>query len=327
MKTNSNTPVSDLPESGQNADFSIRETLLDVHRFEVVSDAAYAPLDGLAPGSAEAQARQKETAERFNLPLEIKTKVVGIRFRLIPSGKFLMGSPKSEIRRNDDERLHRVAITQPFYMGVFPVTQAQWERVTGTNPSHFQTTDDSLPVESVSWKQCVEFCAEMCKVENLPQETFDLPTEAQWEYACRAGTQTPYHFGDCLTDAHANIGRIITVEMQSILRRWFMQSKRSWPEAHLVPASGTCRVGAYQANAYGLFDLHGNVWEWCKDWYAEYTNRVNDPAGAGSGSDRVLRGGSWDRRARECRSAVRYKDAPGFTDSDVGFRLVLPAGQ
>lgn len=332
-----------------NTDFSIKETLLDVHQFIPVSDAAYAPLDGLAPGSAEAQARQREVAKRLNLPLEIKTKVTGIRFRLIPPGMFLMGSPENEKGRGVDERLHRVTITQPFYMGVFEVTQAQWERVTGTNPSHFQTIDGNLPVESVSWNDCKTFCEKLCELESVPNGTFDLPTEAQWEYACRAGTQTPYYFGHKIDHTMANIAhkplfnRIVDLFVEVFLSNWLVKFVFGYipkPEGALHP------VGQYKPNAFGLYDMHGNVSEWCSD----KANADNCDCGTGielydeedllilvqreavldifkryeeARLPRIARGGSWRDKPRACRAARRRIGISHTGSKVVGLRLVM----
>jgi len=280
-----------------SADISIKDTLLNVHQLDAVSDAAYAPLDALATGSAEAQIRQREAAERLKLPLEIKTKVVGIRFRLIPPGKFLMGSPESEKGRTASERSHRVTLSKPFYMGTYPVTQGEWEAVMGTNPSNFQTLDDRLPVENVTWDECRECSIKLWELEGKPDVTFRLPTEAEWEYACRAGTTASFYFGDALTQkmAATTVGQL----------------------------QRTLSVGQFQPNAFGLYDMHGNVFEWCEDWYAGgYPIETNDPTGPGTGCNHVMRGGSWHSPLTSCRSAYRTYTDKG-KHSNVGFRLVL----
>jgi len=263
----------------------------------------YAPLDGLAPGSREAQERQSETVEKLNLPLEIFSKVVGIRFRLIPAGTFVMGSPENEESRYKDEGpQHQVTISRPFFMGTFQVTQAQWQKVMGSNPSY--SKGDDLPVEQVSWNYCQEYLQKLCEIEGVPKETYRLPTEAEWEYACRAGTTTRFYTGDNENDL-ARAG-------------WYDDNS----------GDKTNDVGQKAPNAFGLYDIHGNVWEWCEDWYAAYASEnVTDPRGPAKGSNRVFRGGSWYGLAGGCRSAGRCDDIPDFAYDLNGFRLVMPAGQ
>ena len=228
-----------------------------------------------------------------------------------PPGSFTMGSPTSEKGRDKDEKQHRVTLTEGFWMGKFEVTQHQWESVMGkrkclwwdvdNNPSWFKSPD--CPVESVSWEDCQKFVA---KVNATGKVRVSLPTEAQWEYACRAGTTTPYSFGSSLNGDKANCDG-------------------NYPYGTTV--KGRCRgetvpVGSYAPNAWGLCDMHGNVWEWCSDWYGDYpAGSVSDPTGPASGASRVNRGGSWDNYARDCRSAYRNRDEPGDRISGLGFRL------
>ena len=235
----------------------------------------------------------------------------------IPAGTFLMGSPETEVNRASDEGpLHEVTISRPFYLGVYAVTQHQFQRVTGRNPAHFHREHrGSLlhPVETLSWSEAVEFCQVL---SALPAETeagrvYRLPTEAEWEHACRAGRTTPFAFGPQLSSQQANFdGRY---------------GYGGAPEGLFL--DGTARVGSYPANAFGLFDMHGNVWEWCSDWYQpDYYAKspALDPQGPDSGPRRSLRGGSWYLNGMHCRSAYRNNNvAPETRDCYYGFRVAM----
>ena len=229
---------------------------------------------------------------------------VWLELQPIPAGTFLIGSPETEKARGEDETRHEVTLTQPFLIGKYPVTQAQWRAVMGSNPSYFQGAN--LPVENVSWDDAQSFCV---KVHEKTGHTVCLPMEAQWEYSCRAGTSTPFHFGNELNGTQANCDGNYpygTTKKGPYLKK-------------------TSPVGSYPANAWGLHDMHGNVWEWCQDWYGEYPkDSIKDPKGISNGEYRVLRGGSWDNRARSCRAGFRFWDAPGYRISGCGFRLLLP---
>jgi formylglycine-generating enzyme required for sulfatase activity len=222
---------------------------------------------------------------------------VTIKCALIPAGKFIMGSPADEPNRVANEGpQHEVTISRPFCMGVYDVTQEQFQSVMGENPSHFQ--GPARPVDGVSWEQATEFCK---RLSQKTGQTVELPTEAQWEFACRAGSRTRYCFGDDekqLPD-YANYAR--TFE------------------------AGTLPVGSKKPNAWGLFDMHGNVWEWCSDWFANSYPAAPqvDPAGPASGERKVLRGGGWECSFRYCRSAIRYWGAPTRESIIVGFRVVV----
>jgi len=188
---------------------------------------------------------------------------VKLEMLLIPAGKFKMGSPESEKGRDDDETQHEVTLTKPFYMGKHEVTQEQWEAVMGNNRS--KTKGAKLPVTDVSWEDCQEFIK---KLNENTKGGYRLPTEAEWEYACRAGTTTEYSFGDKITPKDGN----------------YHDSEINKPVA----------VGSYKPNAFGLYDMHGNVFEWCNDCYAKYpAGAVTDPKGPATGTYRVLRGGSF----------------------------------
>ncbi len=229
---------------------------------------------------------------------------VKLEMVLIPAGEFLMGSPDSDNDAGDHEKpQHRVRITRPFYLGKYLVTQEQWQAVTGSNPSAFMGPKN--PVEHVSWDDCQEFLKRLNGVFRriLParEGEFRLPTEAQWEFACRAGSTTRYCFGD---DASA-LGQYGTL------------------------GGKTQPVGKKRPNAWGLYDMHGNVWEWCQDWYHEsyYANSpTDDPTGPVTGSYRVFRGGSCNYVAGSCRSAYRRRFRPEFRSDCLGFRVSQALG-
>jgi uncharacterized protein (TIGR02996 family) len=232
---------------------------------------------------------------------------VEMTFAWIPPGSFLMGSPHQEDGRTDDEAQHRVTLTEGFYLGIHPVTQAQWQAVMGNNPSRFQGED--LPVEKVSWNDCQRFCKRLRRTDG---KRYRLPTEAEWEYACRAGTTTPFHFGE-----------MIGMDLANYQGNYpYGKSKKG------VVRKQTTPVGGFPPSGWGLFDMHGNVWEWCADWFeAEYYKRSprQNPQGPEHGEYRVLRGGSWLNGGRICRAACRVSDAPGVR-LNFGFRVVLVVG-
>jgi formylglycine-generating enzyme required for sulfatase activity len=229
---------------------------------------------------------------------------VNLEMVLIPAGIFMMGSQESEAGRNGDETQHQVTISKPYYLGKYPVTQAQWQQVMGTNPSKFKS-NGLAPVENVSWDDTQAFCI---KLKEITQAPFGIPTEAQWEYACRAGTTTPFHFGSQLNGRQANCDG--TVPYGTDMKGPYLKE--------------TSAVGTYPANAWGLYDMHGNVWEWCSDWHGDYPTRsVTDPIGPATGSFRVLRGGCWFSVAVSCRSADRRWNDPSGRCRILGFRVAL----
>jgi len=246
-------------------------------------------------------ARESRAGE-FREPGETKTVALpgGATMEMVwcPPGTFAMGSPASEEGRDSDETQHQVTLSKGFWMAKYEVTQKQWKSVMGNNPSKWK--GDDLPVENVSWNECVEFCR---KAGNGLQ----LPTEAQWEYACRAGSTTEYFWGEALNGDRANCDG-------------------NYPYGTTTKGpykAKTTRVGSYAPNAWGLYDMHGNVWEWCADWKGAYpTGAVTDPQGPDSGSYRVGRGGSWLDYARSCRSAFRIIISPGSRGDGLGFRPV-----
>jgi formylglycine-generating enzyme required for sulfatase activity len=235
---------------------------------------------------------------------------VSLEMLPVAAGSFTMGSPSSEPGRLYNEAQHRVRITRSYWLGKYEVTQAQWEAVTGSNPSYFKGA--SRPVERVTWNAAVEFCATLTEQERaagrLPAGyRYTLPTEAQWEYACRAGTTTPFSTGDNLTTDQANYDG-------------------DYPyngNAKGKNRETTTNVGRFPANAWGFHDMHGNVYEWCRDWYETSPAGGDNPLGAASGSRRVGRGGGWISDARRCRSARRYGDLLGLRNDLLGFRLAL----
>jgi formylglycine-generating enzyme required for sulfatase activity len=274
---------------------------------------------------------------------------IGMKLALIPAGEFQMGAPAGEEHAGSDEKpQHRVRITTPFYVGTYQVTQGEFERVMGRNPSWFSAHGDRkewvsgqntsrFPVEHVSWYDAVEFCNKLSESENPPPyyrmtnvgrnydgsikaadvavaggNGYRLPTEAEWEYACRAGTTTPFHFGTALNGSEVNCdcnNPYSTTEKGEYLDR-------------------TTTVGSYNPNAFGLYDMHGNVWEWCWDWYdKEYYGKSPeaDPIGPSSGSDRVYRGGSWNTYA-VFRAALRDRNSPAYQYDILGFRLARSSG-
>ena len=246
----------------------------------------------------------------------------------ISPGEFWMGSLENEEGRDSDEVRHRVRLTKGFWMGKTEVTQGQWQSIMRKNPSYFKNAGKNAPVEQVSWEDCQEFIRKL----NAAVATdghglrFRLPTEAEWEYACRAGTETAIYTGS-LTLRGANNGP----ELDPIA--WYGGNSgvdyeggydsSGWPEKQYNHRqAGTHPVGQKAPNAWGLYDMLGNVWEWCSDWYGEYTGgEVTDPAGPRSGSCRVYRGGSWYDVARYGRSANRSWNVPGFRWYILGFRL------
>jgi formylglycine-generating enzyme required for sulfatase activity len=234
-------------------------------------------------------------------PGEVFVNAAAMKLVWVPPGNFLMGSPPHEAGRHDDEAQHGVTLTRGFYLAAHPVTQAQWRALMGTDPSRFP--GDDRPVESVSWDDCQEFCARLARKDG---HAYRLPTEAEWEYACRAGTAAPFHCGATLSTDQANYdgNDVYGPGRKGVFRR------------------ETTPVGSFAANAWGLEDMHGNVYEWCADWYGDYPGQhVTDPAGPPEGDARVLRGGAWFSAPWYCRSAHRYWTDPASRDAHMGFRV------
>ena len=265
------------------------------------------------------QVRARETTTVAAALEEIRGPKPGTKFEIedmgmtlvpIDPGTFMMGSPTSESGRRDDERQHRVTLTQPYWLGATEVTQGQWQALMGTtvrqqrdkaNPDwSIRGESANNPIYYVSWAEAMEYCRKLTERERvagrLPDGyAYTLPTEAQWEYACRAGTTGAYA-GDL--DAMG----------------WYDSNSNKTTQA----------VGQKRANGWGLYDMHGNLWEWCLDWWEYYSSgSVTDPDGPNSGTFRVYRGGSWGDTAQGARSANRDWGAPDFRVTNLGFRLAL----
>ena len=240
----------------------------------------------------------------------------------IPAGSFMMGSPESEQGRDDDETRHKVVISKPFLIGKYEVTQKQWQQAMESNPSIDKECGDGCPVEKVTWYDAVKFCNALSKIEGLTPAYrinatlviwdreatgYRLPTEAEWEYACRAGTTTTYHSGDSEKDLHR--------------AGWY--NKNADNKTH--------PVGEKVPNAWGLYDMHGNVMEWCWDRFdkTDYAPaEATDPIGSPSGAHRIIRGGGWYfGYARHCRSANRGEGNPDSRNSNLGLRVVRPKSE
>ena len=288
------------------------------------------PVMEVTPERAEMEARVAELLNADVRPVAAEVvNSIGMRLALISPGRFRMGSPSGEMERFRAEEAHEVEITRAFYLGVFAVTQVQWLRVMGDDPSYFCATGGGgkevgmdtgdFPVEQVSWEDAQAFLAQLTA---LPEEkeagwSYRLPSEAEWEYSCRGGaaSSTPFCVGSSLSSTQANF-----------------DGAYPYGGAENGPNLGrTCPVGSYRPNAWGLFDLHGNVWEWCSDRYAEdYYGKspAKDPTGPSAGSRRVIRGGSWKAFGRLCRSAHRtwggHRDEalPSNLGPSIGFRVV-----
>ncbi|MBP0013881.1 MAG: SUMF1/EgtB/PvdO family nonheme iron enzyme [Roseofilum sp. SBFL] len=277
------------------------EPQLPIFRFEVMT----------VNRRGEIIARENQQAPYFqeNLGEGIRLDMVAI-----PGGRFLMGSPPGE--GYDDERPQHSVTVQPFYMGKFLITQAQWRRVASlakvkrdleSNPSYFK--GDNLPVEGVSWYSCEEFCARLSRYMG---KSYGLPSEAQWEYGCRARTSTPFHFGETLTTDLANYDG-------------------NYPYADAPKGEyrqKTTPVGRFMPNGFGLYDMHGNLWEWCADhWHENYNGAPTDGSiwlSSGEESNRPVRGGSWNFNSDGCRSRYRVSGAADSGLGDTGFRVVCP---
>jgi formylglycine-generating enzyme required for sulfatase activity len=247
---------------------------------------------------------------------KVVTSTIGMKLALVPAGTFTMGAPAGEVGRRDNEGpVHEVVLSRAFYLGIVPVTQAQFEAVMQSNPSRFRGAaggGPDHPVDSVSWDDAVAFCARLSALpgEQEAGRVHRLPTEAEWEYACRAGTTTPFSFGATLSAAQA-----------------CFDGQHPYGEAGHGPAAlRTARVGTFAANLFGLSDMHGNVWEWCSDWfdaaYYHHTPR-QDPQGPAEGVYRVLRGGSWRNQGVTCRAAYRNALAPNQRQPFIGFRVAM----
>ena len=243
--------------------------------------------------------------DRFGVSVVLSVGSARQVFRWIAPGRFRMGSPVDEVERGSAEVPHEVTLSQGYWLADTACTQAFWLAVWPVNPSHFQE-DGNNPVENVAWHDAQRFIAELNR--RLPGLDARLPTEAEWEYACRAGTTTPFSFGKQITPEQVNYhGDYPCVGGEKGLYR-----------------QRTAPVGTLPPNPWGLYEMHGNVWEWCADWYAEYPPEPQvDPSGPAFGRMRVLRGGTWSDPARYARSATRSRIEPAYRPRSTGFRIVL----
>ncbi len=251
---------------------------------------------------------QKKAAEKANLPLEKVIDLgndVNLVVVFIPAGEFDMGSPLDEPKRDDDEAQHHIKLTKAFYIGKFEVTQLQYRVIVNDNPSKFG--GDKLPVDNVNWYETARF---LKKLSDKTGMKFRLPSEAEWEYACRAGTKTAFNTGTTIDSDLANYDA-------------------STPYADGIIGADlkrTTEAGSYPPNAFGLCDMHGNVWEWCSDIYDNEYYKVTplvDPKGPQEGKAKVIRGGAWNEPPYKCRSADRNNRWPKTDESIIGFRIVL----
>ena len=249
---------------------------------------------------ARTKAAHEKLGDEFTIPS------LNLEMIWVEPGTFTMGSPTTEADRGKDETQHKVTLTNGFYLGKYEVTQSQYEAVMNHNPSKFKS--ENRPVENVSWDDAVLFCDKLTEIERkagrLPEGlVYSLPTEAQWEYACRAGTTTAYSWGDAITSDDANYN-------------W----DGDWNSGS--DFKETRDVGQYSANPWGFFDMHGNVWEWTADWYTAYSSGAQtDPEGPATGSNRVRRGGSWHNTGTYLRSAYRNYSNPSYRTNNIGFRV------
>ena len=251
---------------------------------------------------------------------------IGMKLAYIPAGKFLMGSPESEKRRYEHEGPeHEVRITKGFYLSVHHVTQGEYEKVMGRNPSWFSAKSggkaavvglktERFPVDSVGYEEAVTFCKQLAARKSEKGRVYRLPTEAEWEYACRGGAKmkTPFHFGESLSSHQAN----------------FDGCTPRFGAAQGPSLERTCEVGRFAPNGFGLCDMHGNVWEWCSDWYGEKyyaASPKDDPPGPREGEFRIVRGGGWKNGGGGCRSA--YRSGEKYGQQYVGFRVAMVAGE
>jgi formylglycine-generating enzyme required for sulfatase activity len=244
-----------------------------------------------------------DASKSTNAPAKPLQNQYGIELVYIPPGEFIMGADNDE---TNERPAHRVTISNAFYIGRYEVTQAQWQAVMGKNPSYFKD-NDKLPVEMVSWKDAQDFIARLNALND--NYVYRLPTEAEWEYACRGGTTTAFAFGDSLSSEQANFDGHFPFGGATKGPYW----------------EKTAPVGRYQPNAFGLYDMHGNVWEWVEDWYSrDYykASPVKDPTGPATGGQKVVRGGEWYDKAHSLRSSNRESFSSGDRSMGIGLRVV-----
>jgi formylglycine-generating enzyme required for sulfatase activity len=279
------------PPEEQRVEDSLRETLIPVPAAAVEEEVRYQPKLVEAEGVVAASRKTDAFA-----PFESS-------FVLVAPGTFPMGSPEYETGRGVDEIMHEVTLTRAFYMQKTPITREQWTALIGDNPAAFSDGDENCPVESISWNECREFIR---RLNEKTKSRYRLPTEAEWEYACRSGTAGPFYNGE-ITEQFCTQDPVLC--------------EAAW---YCANSGRKCRpVAEKKPNAWGLYDLHGNVCEWCLDWYGEYSPEPQtDPSGPNTGPGKVIRGGSWFSNARNCRSAARFHWPPNSKSDTIGFRLV-----
>ena len=243
-------------------------------------------------------------------PEKTFTNSLGMQFVLIPKGTFLMGTPVDEPGREKDEVQHKVILEKPFYMQTTDVTVKQWQSVMGRSFFAGKKGADDLPVVKVSWQDCVSFIK---KLNTLNEGVYRLPTEAEWEYACRAGSETAYSWGNDMDCSKANYSTNTLKSDECV----------SYAKGRGIKPDQPSPVKSYAPNAFGLYDMNGNVWEWCEDWYAPYDkNKTINPTGPEAGSDKVRRGGSWYGTDQRCRCGNRNFSHFANRYQTTGFRLV-----
>lgn len=258
----------------------------------------------------------------YRVSINIPTNMIWVK-----SGSFLMGSPTNEALRNANELQHPVTLTNGFFIGKYAVRQVDYLSLMNTNPSYFApnngySADPNRPVEQVSWFDASNYCARLTAQETTLGHIFTnwvyrLPTESEWEFACRAGTTNAFYFGTNLLSGMVNFDG--EYEYLSGIGRVYDSSG--------VLLDLTSAVGSYQPNALGLYDMAGNIWEWCQDWFGNYpTNNVTNPSGPVNGAKRIFRGGGLNSPGDQCRSACRNSANPGTAVNTIGFRVVLAPG-
>lgn len=306
------------------ADFKIRQRIeLEAQRLQQLElkkrdeeaeqkareEAARLEAERLARDAWKPQWASQAAEDEYGRYADLTLKGVTQRFRWIEAGTFLMGSPNHEAERNSDETQHSVTLPQGYWLADTACTQAFWKKLMKDNPAYF-TDNLQNPVEQVSWEDVQGFLSKLN--QQISGIKARLPTEAEWEYACRAGTTTPFSFGATITPEQANYnGNYPYSGGRSGLYR-----------------EKTVAVKSLPANPWGLYEMHGNVWEWCQDWYGAYpSGSASAPAGPSSGTNRVLRGGSWGNGGQDLRSASRDRNTPNYRNFLIGFRLALAQRQ
>ena len=297
--SNSNSPIQHRSNSAKIAELMATAQANDSKEKGKTALAALADLLKLDPTNIQALALQRKIGGYYG-PSKVGdsiTNSIGMKLTYIPAGEFMMGRPNGEKGDDAEQPQHRVRLTKPFLMGVTEVTQSQWKAVMGDGNNGSMFKGDDLPMEELKWNDAKEFCRKLSAKDG---REYRLPTEAEWEFACRAWTKTRFYSGD----ADGDLGTV----------GWFRDNS---------PQRRTHPVGQKKANTYGLYDMHGNAYEWCEDWFGPYPNgEVVDPTGPAKGTDHVLRGGSWCDAPGTCRAASRRRNTPETHEYDFGCRVV-----